>query len=290
MAMSGRTWKILGVFSFGLTVVGLSVLQYGVRGNFAGSRPESEAGGRAIVKGEPGHRIAGRLYIQGTPSADAPLVIVLHGDAPFAKPGYHYRFASAVAERVPGTPVVGLLRSGFADPFGGKSDGHRGSASGDDYTRAVTLDVSNAIASLRDEFQAKSVVLVGHSGGAAIAANVAAAAPDLVDTLILLSCPCDVPAFRLHMAKMQFSPFWLWPGDSESPLDTVANVKPGTRIFAITGEDDPITSAAYARAYTDAAVGRGLRAELTILQERGHEILNDDAVLEFTQQRVNELL
>ena len=91
------------------------------------------------------------------------------------------------------------------------------------------------------------------------------------------------------MARQQFSPFWLWPSDSESPFETVDRLT-ATRIFAITGEDDPIALVAYARAYTEAAGGRGLSATLTVLPKRGHEILNDEAVLEFTRQRVAELM
>lgn len=190
-SLAGRKWKLAGALLLGLTVIGMLVLQYAVRGNFAGTRSEAEAGGRAISQGRPGHKIAGRLYLEGSLSTGAPLIVVLHGDAPFRKPGYHYAFASALAERVPGVPVAALLRPGFADPYGGQSDGRRGSASGDDYTKEVTLDVSNAIKSLDDEFAASSVVLVGHSGGAAISANVAAASPDLIASLILLSDTTD---------------------------------------------------------------------------------------------------
>jgi pimeloyl-ACP methyl ester carboxylesterase len=287
--LSGRTWRVIGAILLGLSIVSMLVLQYAVRGNFAETRPEAEASGQPVSQGAPGHKLAGRVYLTGTPSANAPLIVVLHGDAPFRKPSYHYAFASDLSERVPGVPVVALLRPGFSDPYGAQSDGRRGSASGDDYTKAVTTDVSSAITSLRDEFGVNSVVLVGHSGGAAISVNVAAASPGLINSLVLISCPCNVPAFRKHMARLQFSPFWLWPSDSESPLDTVNGMTSKTRIFAITGEQDPITLVDYARAYTDAAVRRGLSATLTILPERGHEILNDDAVLEFTQQRVAEL-
>lgn len=279
-------WKLVGITLLGLITVGMLVLQYGVRGNFADIRPEYEAGGRAISRGAPGHKIAARLYIEGAASPGAPLIVVLHGDAPFRKPSYHYVFASTLSKRLPGAPVTALLRPGFADPFGGRSDGRRGSASGDDYTKEVTLDVASAIALLRQEFSGSSVVLVGHSGGAAIAANVAAASPGLINSLILVSCPCDVPAFRMHMARQQLSPFWIWPSDSESPLNTVNTMTSATQIFAITGQEDPITLVDYARAYIDAAIRRGLNAELTILPERGHEILLDDAVIEFTQQRV----
>lgn len=284
-----RRWKLLGLILLGLIAVYLIVLQYAVRGGFVATRPAVDLGGRAISQGASQHKIAGRVYVDGSPSAGAPLIVVLHGDAPFRKPAYHYEFASTLSERLPGVPVAALLRPGFSDPYGARSDGRRGTATGDDYTRAVAHDVSSAITSLRGEFSASSVVLVGHSGGAAIAANIAAASPRLIDSLILLSCPCDVPAFRRHMARQQFSPFWLWPSDSESPLETVDRLTV-TRIFAVTGEHDPLTPVAYARAYIDAAGGRGLSATLTVLPKRGHEILNEEAVLEFTQQRVAELM
>jgi pimeloyl-ACP methyl ester carboxylesterase len=281
--------KLLGWVLLGLLVVGLIVLQYAVRGGFAGTRSADEVGGREISHGTPQHKIAGRLYVHGAPRVGAPLLVVLHGDAPFRKPSYHYAFASTLSVRLPGVPIAALLRPGFADPYGGRSNGRRGSASGDDYTREVTNDLSSAITSLRDELSPSAVVVVGHSGGAAIAANVAAASPRLIDSLILVSCPCDVPAFRKHMARQQFSPFWLWPSESESPLDTVDRVT-ATRIFAITGEDDPITPVIFARAYIEAAARRGLSATLTILPDRGHEILHDDAVIELTQQLVTELM
>lgn len=287
--MISRRSRLLGLILLALVVVGFFVLQYAVRGGFAATSPAANVGGQVISQGASGHKIAGRLYVDGSPRADAPLVVVLHGDAPFRKPGYHYAFASALAERLPGVPVAALLRPGFSDPYGGRSEGRRGSASGDDYTGEVTQDVSGAIESLRRELSATPVVLVGHSGGAAIAANVAAASPRPVDSLILVSCPCDVPAFRRHMAREHLSPFWLWPSSSESPLETVGRLK-ANRVIAVTGEQDPITLVAYARDYIRAARDHGLNSTLTILPERGHEILNDDAVLELTRQRVAELM
>ena len=287
--LSGRSWTSAGALLLGLTVVGVLVLQYAVRGGFAETLPGPEADGFAILHGVARHKIAGRYYVDGEVVSGKPLIVVLHGDAPFRKPSYHYAFASELSKRLPGIPVAALLRPGFEDPYLGKSDGRRGNASGDDYTRTVTFDVAAAIKSIRDEFFSSAVVLVGHSGGAAISANIAAASPGLIDSLILVSCPCDVPAFRKHMARQQFSPFWLWPSDSESPLDTVNAMTTQTKIYAITGEQDPITLVDYTRAYVDAADRRGIIASLTVLPERRHEILNDDAVIEFTQQRALEL-
>lgn len=221
----------------GAVVVGMLLLQYAVRGGFADERSAVEVGGVPLSVGAPEHKIAGRVFVHGIASPQAPLVIVLHGDAPFRNPSYHYFFAASLSEQLPSVPVVALLRPGFADPYGGRSDGERGSASGDDYTREVADDLKRAIESLRTQFSAGPVVLIGHSGGAAIAANLTAASPGLIDLLIPVSCPCNVPEFRKHMAREQFSPFWLWPSDSISPLDTVEHLAT-TRVRAITGEDD----------------------------------------------------
>lgn len=264
------------------------LLRHAVRGGFADDRPADEVGGVPLSVGLEEHKIAGRWFIQGTHKAAAPLVVVLHGDAPFRKPGYHYFFAESVSKQLPAVPVAALLRPGFADPYGGRSDGERGGATGDDYTKEVAEDLAPAIASLRDQFRARSVVLIGHSGGAAIAANISALSPELVDLLILVACPCDVPKFRRRMARQQLDPGFLWPSDSLSPLDTVAQVT-ATQIRAVTGEDDPVTLVPYARAYVDAAKGRGLDASMTVLPDRGHDILNDEAVLELARQWVTEL-
>jgi hypothetical protein len=60
------------------------------RGTFVPLRPAQEAGGNSVMVGRSGHRIAGRVYLTGAHIPDAPLVVVLHGDAPGNKPGYQY--------------------------------------------------------------------------------------------------------------------------------------------------------------------------------------------------------
>lgn len=124
--------------------------------------------------------MAGRLYISGTPNPAAPIVIVLHGDALFVNPGYQYAFASNLSDKVPGTRIVALLRPGYADPYGAKSDGDRGFARGENYTPDVLNDVAVAIHSLKSQWQAAAVIPIGHSGGATIAADIVALNPGLV--------------------------------------------------------------------------------------------------------------
>jgi pimeloyl-ACP methyl ester carboxylesterase len=250
-----------------------------VRGSFAPSQPASGAGGTAVVVGIPGDRIAGRVYLSGTPFPAAPLVVVLHGDAPFVKPAYQYSFASHLADATPGTRVVALLRPGYADPYGDRSDGDRGFAVGENYTREDIDQLASAIRILRSQWQSPSVVVVGHSGGAVLAADIAALNPGLVKHVFLVGCPCDVPAFRRHMARLQWSPLWLVPVQSLSPMQTLDQMKKSTMITAISGSDDPIALPQYAQSYIAKARALSIPASMIVLSAKGHEILNEPAVI-----------
>jgi alpha-beta hydrolase superfamily lysophospholipase len=269
-----------------LAVIGFNLVA--VRGTFAGSEPIEDAGGEALVLGAPDHRIAGRVYLNGEPRSHAPLVVVLHGDAPFLNPGYQYSFAYRLAKRVPGIRVVGLLRPGYADPYGGKSDGDRGFASGENYTASVTRDVADAIESLKQQWSPAAVFLIGHSGGAAVAANVAALRPGLVQHAFLVGCPCDISPFRKHMARMQWSPVWLLPAQSLSPLDTVSGMSPITEVTAISGVNDPLTLPEYAQRYVAKAKSLGIAASLVMIPDKGHEILLDPKVIEMVETTVKD--
>lgn len=251
-----------------------------VRGTFAPVRPASEAGGAAVIVGRNGDRVAGRVYIVGTPSSSSPLVVVLHGDAPYVNPGYQYSFASHLADAVPGTRIAALLRPGYADPYGDKSDGDRGFAIGENYTRQSIDRLASAIHVLKSQWHAPDVILVGHSGGAALAADIAALNPGLVKHAFLVSCPCDVPDFRRHMARLQWSPLWLVPVESISPMQSLDQMTKSTTITAISGSDDPIALPQYAQSYVSKAKAIGIPAEIVIVPNKGHEILNNPEVIE----------
>jgi poly(3-hydroxybutyrate) depolymerase len=279
MGIVKRVWKTAVL----LALVGVFVLTgyelIAVRGTFARSRPASTADGTAVLVGAPNHGVTGRLYLSGTPSPTAPLVVVLHGDAPYIKPSYQYVFASELADALPGTRVVALLRPGYADPYGGKSDGDRGFALGENYTRRVIDDLAAATELLKSEWGIPRTILVGHSGGAALAADIAALNPGLVEHVFLVSCPCDVPAFRRHMARLQWSPLWLFPTRSVSPMQTLDQMQKSTAVTAISGSSDPVALPRYAESYVAKAKQLGISASMVVLPGQGHEILNDPRVI-----------
>ena len=287
-AANARLWKLTrGRVLWGIAIVLMAgLILTAQRGYFSATLPESDAGGTALRLGSDGHAIAGRLYRAGPPVAHGVLVVVLHGDAPFRNPGYQYAFASALAKAEPGIAVAGLLRPGYADPYGARSDGSRGFSCGDNYGPQAVKNLGNAIAQLKQQVGAAHVLLMGHSGGSVMAADVAALFPGVADQVVLVSCPCNVPAFRRYMAAKQMNPIWLLPTKSLSPLDTVGDLRSGTSVLAISGDKDTVALPKYARTYVEAAKANGLNAELTLLAGRSHEILNDPETLRLVEARV----
>jgi pimeloyl-ACP methyl ester carboxylesterase len=248
-------------------------------GAFAKHLPASQAPAPLLTVGPPRPRNEGRAFLDGPPNPHLPLVVILHGDAPGILPRYEYLVASRVAAAAPGSRVVALLRPGYGDPFGALSDGWRGFATGENYTSQDINDLAAAIAQLKQQYNAPAVVLAGHSGGSTLTADIAALHPGLIQQAILVSCPCDVPAFRHHMARLQWSPVWLLPVHSLSPLTTLDQMQPGVTITAISGDRDPIALPQYAQAYIAKAKSRGFPASMTLLPGQDHEIFTEQPVI-----------
>jgi pimeloyl-ACP methyl ester carboxylesterase len=223
-----------------------------------------------------------RVFASPTASARPILVVVLHGDAPFNRPDYQYTFAQRAAAS--GDVVAAaILRPGYTDPSGDASSGSRGFASGDNYTADRMAMLATAIGDLKTRSHAREVILVGHSGGAAIAANLLALYPDLADRALLASCPCDVPAWRAHMNAQRASPVWLLPIQSLSPLVSALRVPAHDRVVMMVGEKDDVAPPRFTEAYAARLRSRGVAVEVVRLAGRNHEILLDPAVLQKLQ-------
>jgi hypothetical protein len=113
----------------------------------------------------PDGRLKGRLYSSATLSKHPVLIVVLHGDLPAPPPSYHYDFAQAATEGFDAVkslpqsvrPLFGsgpdnrdlvaaaLLRPGYTDLAGDRSEGNMGYGAGDNYTPRVVDDVAAAM-------------------------------------------------------------------------------------------------------------------------------------------------
>jgi len=212
------------------------------------------------------------------------LVLVLHGDAPFEKPDYHNRFAEAAAAAIPNSVAVGLLRPGYDDPAGHHSPGIRGTTTGDNYTQDRIAAVADTIRHFQRRYPNANTILVGHSGGAAIAADLAGSWPGLLDGLVLVSCPCTLPEWRKHMKTVSPTPLWDEPVTSLDPIKLVGGIQPPLKVAVLVGADDQTTPMKYSRAYAEALSLRGIATDFRIVPNQGHNMLNDPEVMDALQR------
>ncbi len=210
---------------------------------------------------------------------DSPaLIVALHGDAPFNNPSYQYRFAELVSELSDDTVSVGLLRPGYTDADGRTSDGERGLTVGDNYDAERVASISSAIESLSTRYNARKVILAGHSGGAAITAKLLALHPGLVDHAFVVSCPCDINRWRAD--RFAASGYEGFRGDLnvQSPIDLAQDVPATSKVSILVGRDDANTTPDLSRAYFDALKAAGKQAHFQVV-EGDHEIfLAEDVV------------
>lgn len=267
----------------GAVLVVAIVFLFGWYGSAARSTSASDpgactrAGDSTWIRGGP-FCLHTRTY-RGALAGGAPqLVVVLHGDAPFNNPTYQYALARNVAAANPEVVAVAILRPGYTDGDGVRSAGPRGHTSGDNYTPEVADAIASAVTALARLHHASRVVLVGHSGGATIAADIIARHPSAADAAVLASCPCDVAAFRHHMGRVQRNPIWYLPVRSLSPIDIAERVDRRTLVRMIVGASDELAPPALSHAYAARLSAHGVNASVTELPSMGHEIFLDPRV------------
>jgi pimeloyl-ACP methyl ester carboxylesterase len=137
--------------------------------------------------------LAAATYDKQAGSSPA-LLVFLHGDTSSGGPAdYLFEFARRFSQA--GVVAVALLRPGYSDRAGRTSQGtHYGRI--DSYTPENIAAVGAAIDALKKHFQPRRTIVVGHSGGAAIAGVLIGKTPGLVQGAILVSCPCDIARWR----------------------------------------------------------------------------------------------
>ncbi|MBV8135722.1 MAG: prolyl oligopeptidase family serine peptidase [Deltaproteobacteria bacterium] len=172
--------------------------------------------------------------------------------------------------------------------MGGRSEGDRGFALGDNYTVDDIASVASAAKALMGRYHAADLTLVGHSGGSTIAADILALFPGLARGTLLVSCPCDVPAFRWSMMKHQWNPLWLIPVHAVSPQDHAQQIPRSTIVRMVVGSADPVTPPPLTLAFSRALEANGGNVQVLVLKDLGHEILLQPAVLQQLRTLINQ--
>ena len=213
-------------------------------------------------------------------NSDNPtLAIVLHGDSAFIRPFVQNRVAQKIAENNDNVIAVGMLRPGYKDDFGRKSDGEMGLTVGDNYDDERVKQITDAIKSLKHIHKAGKVVLIGHSGGAAITTRIIGLYPNLIDHAVAISCPCNINAWRKDMLlRNEYEPF---RGDLpiSSPIELATNVSDKIKISLLVAKKDDVTKPYLTKQYYTELKKQGKHVEMKII-EGGHNIFQTNAAME----------
>jgi len=224
-------------------------------------------------------RIKSKIYENARLSQHPILVVAVHGDSPDEPPTYQYRFAERAAAAISDAVVAAILRPGYSDGED-SSDGMRGYTTGDNYTPEVVNAVATVLSELKDRYHPRRVILVGHSGGAAIVGDLLGQQGTAVDGALLVSCPCDIGEWRRHMQSVKGGAIWERPVRSLSPLALVGGVPASAKVWLLVGSDDQITPSALTLAYAEALRHRNIAVNVTIASGLGHNILLEPVAME----------
>lgn len=249
-------------------------------------------GGQSLWIGTPAGRLKAESFSSPQVSAHPMLLVVLHGDLPDPTPSYQYAFAQLVTQGVNGPALpeavrgrlvdwrplqdvvaVGLLRPGYTDNAGDRSDGDMGNAALDNFTPEVVDAIAVAVDDLRRRFGARRVVLVGHSGGAAIVADLLGRHTGTADAALLVACGCDPDAERAETSKVRGSPIWKGSTRSLQPLALASDVRADVVVRLIVGDKDDTAPPVYSLRYAQALKMRGIDVQVTVVPTMGHNIL-----------------
>jgi predicted esterase len=223
-----------------------------------------------------------RTYRSANVTNKPLLVVALHGDSPFNNPGYQYRFAKKVAYKNSNVISVGILRPGYTDPLGRTSDGIKGDAIGDNYDEKRVNQIAQAITKLEMLYSPSKVILAGHSGGAAITANLISLFPLLIDHAFIVSCPCDVNAWREDMFSLTNKSIFKGKIETLSPIDLVEHLNKNTIISLFVGKDDKVARPILSEKYQTAAKKEGSKVTLEIIEGQHDIFLSPDIIYAIT--------
>ena len=201
------------------------------------------------------------------PTDPTVLVVWLHGDVSSGGPAnYHFRLAQKTAERLSASNVmsVALVRPGYPDGEGATSTvSLLNSGRSDHYTQENIAEVGAVIEKLRAKYRPKSVIIVGHSGGAATAAVLLGMKPQLAEAAVLVACPCELVSWRRRQARREWT-------RSENPTRWAEKIAASTRIIALTGSRDDNTPPDLAKTYVELLRSRGIDATFQAIDGATH--------------------
>jgi len=221
-------------------------------------------------------------------SPNVDLVVFLHGDSPFRDPVYQYDIAKEIVRSRPGTVAASVLRPGYVDSCADRSAGSAGRKMGDNYTADVVDSIAGTVHQIQDDILPSRTIVIGHSGGAAIAALLASRFAELQDQSILVACPCDLSSWRNSMAELTQNSSWLEPMPGLSPIDEIDSIDPARRIDLWVGDEDVVTPPILSLDFSAQANQSGKKVSHSMVPGGDHDMILQLDILRKIVQNIDD--
>ena len=197
-------------------------------------------------------------------SLDA-LVVYLHGDgARTIRPSDSLKHRARKINKKNVAHII-LMRPGYYDSARNFSTGisDRRSRRGTGYNSHNVEEIALAIKKLKDFHKPNKIIIVGHSGGAAIVALILDRHPGIAKGAILAACPCNVNKWAQMGGKRSGR-------GALSPHDYVENIGPDVTVIALTGTKDDNTFPILAVEYIEKLKKNSINAKFIGVEGETH--------------------
>jgi hypothetical protein len=97
---------------------------------------------------------------------------------------------------------------------------------------------------------------------------------------MIVSCVCDLEAWRKHMRSIKGGAIWERPVRSLSPLALIDGIPPSAQLSMLVGSDDNVTPPSLTLANAEALQKRGITANVTVSPGLGHNILLEPVAMD----------
>lgn len=218
------------------------------------------------------------------------LVIFIHGDQVETKNIYFDTFASEFVQ--PDILLISITRPGWTNIKDHKSEGKLNISNGDNYIPKEDVDpIYRVIKKLKKKFKTLETLVVGHSGGAAITGILYGRFTKLVDSAILISCPCIVPLWRRdyynNIIKKTNKLFCMPKFKSHSPHQYVKKISSNLNIHIFAGNKDKNTLPIYSQEYQILLKQNNKNSKLYFFENDHLSILKNEKVTKKISEIIN---
>ncbi len=135
---------------------------------------------------------------------------------------------------------IGVIRSGYYDKNNYYSSGWDGETRYDNYGPYVVDSIASGLMAFKDHYNLSNLVVIGKSGGGNIGSQVLNRFPDLAQGGYFYGPSCD---YRTWASDRNFSK----NKSSPSPIEHLANIRRGTFVWFVDGDEDEVTGVKYSQ-------------------------------------------